>query len=77
MGMQLAITVTIFIYGGYRLDTHYHKSPIFVALGACVGMGVGFYNLMRELKEISRQEKANKEKAEKNGQEDNKRVKWM
>ncbi len=75
MGLQLAITVTAFIIGGYKLDNHYGKSPLFVSAGAFVGMGLGFYLLLKELKEIAREEKEDKER--KACGEDKKRVKWM
>jgi len=74
VGLQLAITVLVFVFGGYKLDTYYHKSPLFVALGAFIGMGIGFYSLLKELNSISRREK---EKKESSGDEDKKRIKWM
>ncbi|MBN1533916.1 MAG: AtpZ/AtpI family protein [Spirochaetes bacterium] len=71
MGLQLAITVLAFLIGGYKLDNHYDRSPLFVTLGAFVGMVLGFYFLLKELKEIQREEKRDKERG------DEKRVKWM
>jgi F0F1-type ATP synthase assembly protein I len=72
IGLQLAITVLIFLFGGYKLDTHFDKSPIFVTLGAFIGMGLGFYFLIKELKELSKQEKDERDSG---GNE--KRAKWM
>ena len=68
IGLQLGITVFAFVYGGYRLDIYYNRSPVFVSIGAVLGMIVGFYHLIRELKGLNN--KGN------NGRDDNK-SKWM
>ena len=65
IGIQLAVTVTIFILGGYKLDTYLNRSPIFTSVGALAGMLIGFYNLFRELKSIEKlEEKQKKENKE-------------
>ena len=33
MGWQLAIVVLLFLFGGYRLDSHYHSQPKYMLLG--------------------------------------------
>lgn len=71
IGLQLAITVLAFLIGGYKLDNYYDKSPIFVTLGAFIGMSLGFYHLLKELQGISKKEKLDDKE---NGK---KRVKWM
>jgi len=68
IGLQLAITVLIFVYGGKWLDDRYITSPLFVAIGAALGMAIGFYHLMKELQRTTEDEKKSEEK-EKN--------KWM
>ena len=73
MGIQLAATVTLFILGGYWLDTHYDRSPIFTSIGAFVGMAIGFYHLIKVLKNIEKIEKQEKEKNAGN----EKRIKWL
>jgi F0F1-type ATP synthase assembly protein I len=57
VGMQLAITILIFVYGGYRLDLYYEKSPLFLALGTIIGMCLGFYHLFKELADLDKREK--------------------
>lgn len=70
IGMQLAIIILLFVYGGYRLDLHYDKSPLFIAIGTVLGMGIGFYHLFKELDDMARKEK----EAKKNGKQV--RKKW-
>jgi len=62
IGIQLAATVIIFIVGGYKLDEHLNRSPVFTTIGAVVGMVIGFYHLIRELQDIDRKEKEEKKK---------------
>jgi F0F1-type ATP synthase assembly protein I len=52
VGLQLAVTILIFVYGGYWLDGKFDKRPLFLAIGTVLGMTVGFYNLLKELKAI-------------------------
>lgn len=66
IGIQLAATVVLFLLGGYKLDSHYGKSPVFTTIGAFLGMAVGFYHLIRQLRDIDRTEKLEKEKNEGN-----------
>lgn len=73
MGIQLAATVTLFILGGYWLDTRYDRSPVFTSIGAFVGMAIGFYHLIKVLKNIDKIEKQEKEKNAGN----EKRIKWL
>ena len=72
MGIELAVVMLIFVYGGYKLDVIFDKLPVFVCLGTAVGMGAGLYNMMRG---INAMEKNTKENEEENEAE--KSVKWM
>jgi F0F1-type ATP synthase assembly protein I len=74
IGLELAITVLIFVYGGYKLDEHYNKSPLFVTIGAVIGMVAGFYNLMKTL---NAEQKREKEQPTDKESESRKKVKWM
>ena len=69
IGLQLAITILIFVYAGYRLDLYYQKSPIFLLIGTAVGMCLGFYHLLKELSRISNKQNMDTE-------EEKKRTKW-
>lgn len=64
IGMQLAITILIFVFAGYRLDLYYEKSPLFLALGTFIGMSIGFYHLYKELLDMGKREKEAKEEGE-------------
>lgn len=71
-GLQLALILVLFVYGGYKLDVKFGSSPVFVLLGAILGMVFGLYNLLKGLKEVDR---AMQE--EKNEDKDKKRNKWL
>ncbi len=49
IGLQLALTVIVFIFAGKWLDDYFDKSPLFLITGMFIGMGIGFYFLMKEL----------------------------
>jgi len=72
LGLQLAITIFIFVYIGYRLDLRYDKSPVFLSLGTIVGMAVGFYHMMKEL-----QSDMKKDKHDESDEDQRKKIKWM
>jgi F0F1-type ATP synthase assembly protein I len=67
IGIQLAITILIFVLAGNWLDTRFNKSPLFLVIGTALGMSIGFYHLLKDL-----QGEENKDKHLKK----NKRIKW-
>ena len=69
IGLQLAITILLFVYGGYRLDLYYKKSPLFLIIGTGLGMCLGFYHLMKELNQEEKKPNIEPE-------EEKKRIKW-
>lgn len=75
LGLELAAIMFIFVYGGYRLDLHFDKSPLFVAAGAAFGMAAGLYNLLRALKKIE----ANRAKKNNGKKDDDEKpsAKWI
>jgi hypothetical protein len=46
-GIELSLTVALFLYGGYRLDQWLGLLPLFTIAGAFLGMAIGFYRLYR------------------------------
>lgn len=46
-GIELSLTVALFVYGGYRLDRRLELLPLFTLVGAFTGMAIGFYRLYR------------------------------
>lgn len=70
VGMQLALFLVLFTYGGYRLDVKFGTSPVFVLLGAVLGLAGGMYNLLKGLKEVDRYLK-------KSDSPEEKRRKWL
>jgi F0F1-type ATP synthase assembly protein I len=70
IGLQLAITIFAFVYAGYRLDLYFNKSPLFLAVCTALGMGIGFYHLLKDIQgTVKKEDKDNEEK-------DIKRIKW-
>jgi F0F1-type ATP synthase assembly protein I len=47
IGIQLALSVFAGLYGGQWLDAKLATSPVFFIVGVLVGMGAGFYNMVR------------------------------
>ena len=48
-GLTWALSVLIFLLGGWWLDGKLGTAPLFMILGAFVGGGAGFYSLYRHL----------------------------
>lgn len=62
LGIQLAITIFIFVWIGYKLDLRYHTSPLFLIIGTVIGMVLGFYHLMKSLSSEQEKEDVRSEK---------------
>ena len=67
IGLQLAITIFVFVYAGYRLDLYFNKSPLFLAVCTVVGMGMGFYHLLKDLQGDTNNDE---------DKDETKRIKW-
>lgn len=76
IGIQLAITILVFLYGGFFLDQHFNSSPLFVVIGTVLGMGIGFYNLMKSLSELDQLLKQSQQ-ADDSNSSGSKRRKWL
>lgn len=72
IGLQLAITMLIFVYGGHRLDLYFDKSPLFLIAGTIIGMCLGFYHLLKDLQVNSKKDEYPKNEDEQH----KKRIKW-
>jgi len=70
IGLQLAATIFVFVYGGYWLDGRVNSEPWFLLLGTAIGLTVGFVNLFKELKSVDNN-------TEKPGAEEKSRRKWL
>ena len=49
LGLQLAASILLFLYGGQWLDRRLGTAPWFVLIGVFVGAGAGFYSIYRRL----------------------------
>ncbi len=77
IGIQLAVTLLLFLFIGHWLDGRYGSSPWFILLGTVIGMGVGFYNLMKSLSELDKMLKTGLEDDQGDQAEKRDRRKWM
>jgi len=77
IGLQLAITMLVFVYGGHKLDLYFDKSPLFLAIGTALGMALGFYHLLKDL-QVDNKKIDGKNDVEKKDVENHekKRIKW-
>ena len=65
IGIQLAITILLFVFAGNWLDIRFKKSPLFLGIGTILGMGIGFYHLMKDLQSEDSKEKHREKKESK------------
>lgn len=72
IGLQLAITMLVFVYGGHRLDLYFDKSPLFLVVGTALGMALGFYHLLKDLQAVDKKDTGDKDIEE----IEKKRIKW-
>lgn len=68
LGVQLAATVLLLLWGGNWLDDKYDTDPIFTLTGAFLGITVGLYNLIQTVNHI---EKMNEKRKNDKSKEDN------
>lgn len=57
LGVQLAATIIIMVFIGKWLDDTYHKSPLFLILGAVLGTFSGIYNLIKTVLDLEKKSK--------------------
>ncbi len=72
IGLQLAITMLVFVYGGHKLDLYFDKSPLFLVIGTASGMALGFYHLLKDLQVDDKKDSGDKD----NEKPEKKRIKW-
>jgi F0F1-type ATP synthase assembly protein I len=49
IGLQFALTIVVFMFGGIWLDKHLKTSPWFVIICVFAGAGGGFYSIYRRV----------------------------
>ena len=53
LGFEFAISILIFLLGGYHLDKAVSTSPLFLFLGLVIGFSIGLYRLVSATKHDS------------------------
>ncbi len=54
LGVTLAVTVLAGVGAGYWLDGRFGTRPVFLLLGGCAGLGVGMYQLITSVANLSK-----------------------
>jgi len=49
IGLQFAVTLLLFLFGGQWLDRKLGTNPLFLMLGVFAGAGAAFYSMYRKL----------------------------
>jgi len=62
LGIQLAISILLFLYLGQWLDKNLGTDPLLLILGVFVGAAVGIYNMYHMLTAAQRKEQKEREK---------------
>ena len=62
MGLELAATELLSLYGGYLLASKFGLMPLCTIVGAVLGMVVGFYNVYRSLTRGEREEGSDRDR---------------
>jgi F0F1-type ATP synthase assembly protein I len=57
-GFQLALSMGLFLLGGWWLDGELGTTPLFTIAGAMLGAAAGFYSMIRQL--IGRPERSDR-----------------
>ncbi len=52
LGFAVSVTAVLFIYGGYWLDKHFDTTPIFLWIGASLGLIASFLLVWQIVKPI-------------------------
>ncbi len=53
MGYMISIPAVIFGFGGAYLDKHFHTSPLFIAVGLVLALGLSAITVIRKVRSIS------------------------
>ena len=57
LGIQFAVTILLFLAGGWWLDGQLATTPLFIILGTLFGAVAGFYKLYRTLMDLEEKRK--------------------
>ena len=54
LGMSIAISIFIGLFGGIWLDNKFETDPVFMFLGLAVGIAAGFNNIIKAGKKVNK-----------------------
>jgi F0F1-type ATP synthase assembly protein I len=61
LGLQLAVTVVLFWFIGKMIDEHYGTQPLWMIVGAMIGIAVGMYNFIKSVIELGKKKEKKNE----------------
>jgi Putative F0F1-ATPase subunit (ATPase_gene1). len=61
LGIQLAVSILLFLYVGQWLDKKFGTDPLLLILGVFTGAGLGFYNMYHVLTAAQRKDRATRD----------------
>jgi F0F1-type ATP synthase assembly protein I len=62
LGLQLAVTIVVFVLVGSWLDKKFSQNYIFTLVAGLFGIGIGLYNLIRTVTYLEKRSKLKNEK---------------
>jgi F0F1-type ATP synthase assembly protein I len=57
LGLQMAMTIVLFVFGGWWLDKHFDTSPLWTLILTAVGIFGAFYSFIRKVINIEKKNK--------------------
>lgn len=58
LGSQLAFTVLLMLFIGYKIDEYFNSFPLFLVIFAFLGSFGGIYNFIKSVLNINRKKKS-------------------
>lgn len=54
MGLQMGVTIALFVFGGVRLDEYLDSDPLWTIILSLTGVFAGLYIVYKEVQKINR-----------------------
>ena len=61
LGLQMAITIGIFVFGGWWLDNRFDTSPLWTLILTAIGIFGAFYSFIKKVSNLEKSENNKKQ----------------